>query len=168
MVAKQFSGQSDEQLDPFICNPCPLNQPVTAAEVAKALGCLNNGRAPGPDISKELMKYTPSVISTPLANIINMMFEQHTVLDSLRQRHIDYVAETLEATGPSIRPMPYCVSELHQKSHLSCCASPHTRDSKHLHSFFSRGLQTGPQLCRLSLGVTYAYSHSTISSVGFA
>ena len=143
------------------------HQPVTAAEVAQALGCLNNGRAPGPNISKELMKYTPSVISTPLANIINMMFEQHTVLDSLRQRHTDCTEEAQENTGPSIQPTPHCVSELHQKSHLSCCASPHTRESKHLHRFFSRGLPTGPQLCRLSLGVTYAYSYSTVPSVGF-
>ena len=45
--------------------------------------------------------------------------------------------------------------------------SPHTRESKHLHWFFSKGLQTGPQLCRLSLGVTYAYSDSTVPSVGF-
>ena len=47
--AQQFSDQSDERLNPFTGSPHPLNQPVTAAEVAKALGSLNNGRASGPD-----------------------------------------------------------------------------------------------------------------------
>ena len=61
--AKQFSDQSDEWLDPFIGNPRPLNQPVTVDEVAQALGCLNNGRALGPDnISTKLLKYAASVI----------------------------------------------------------------------------------------------------------
>ena len=69
--AKQLSDQSDERLDPFIANPHPLNQPVTVDEVTQALGCLNNGRAPGPDISNKLLKYAASVISTAFANIIH-------------------------------------------------------------------------------------------------
>ena len=81
MVCRAVFYQSDEWL---IGNPCPLNEPVTVDEVAQALGYLNNGRTPGPDnISNKLLKYAASVVSTPLANIINMMFEQHTALESL-------------------------------------------------------------------------------------
>ena len=35
--AKQFSDQSDEQLDPFIGNPCPLNQPSQLLKLHKHL-----------------------------------------------------------------------------------------------------------------------------------
>ena len=106
--AQQFSDQSDERLNPFIGSPRPLNQPVTAAEVAKALGSLNNGRASGPDsISNELLKYAASAISTPLANIINMMFEQHIALDSLGKGILIALPKPRKPLGPlsSLRPI---------------------------------------------------------------
>ena len=77
--AQRLLDPADEPLDPFIGNPRPLNQPVTADEITKALKSLKNGRAAGPNnINNELLKYAASIISTPLANIVNMMFEQHT------------------------------------------------------------------------------------------
>ena len=48
----------NERPDPFIGNLHPLNQTVTVGEVAQAFGCLNNGRASGPNtISDEQFKY---------------------------------------------------------------------------------------------------------------
>ena len=93
---------------------------ITAAEVAQALGCLNNGHAPGPDISKELMKYAPSVIFTPLANITNMMFEQHTELHSLGRGTLIALQKPRKPPGPLSILRPLCFQTAPEKSSLLC------------------------------------------------
>ena len=66
MVRTRLSDPADEPLDPFIGNPCPLNQPDTADEITKALKSLKNGHAASPDINNnELLKYAASVIYPP-------------------------------------------------------------------------------------------------------
>ena len=52
------------------------------------------------DISDELLKYAASVISTPLANIINMMFEQHIALDSLGKGILIALPKPRKPVGP--------------------------------------------------------------------
>ena len=155
--AQRLSDPADEPLDPFIGNPCPLNQPVTADEITKALKSLKNGHAAGPDnINNELLKYAASVISTPLANIVNMMFEQHTTLDSLGKGILIALPKPKKTLGSlsSLRPIVLlnCTRKV-----VSLVALHHIRKKiNYLRS----------QLCRLSVDTTYAYSYSTVSSLG--
>lgn len=104
----QFSDPNDEPLTPFSGSPRPLNQPVTATEVDKALQSLHNGRASGPDsINSELLKYAASVVSSPIANIINSMFEQHISLDSLGKGTLIALPKPNKPPGPpsNLRPI---------------------------------------------------------------
>ena len=104
----QFTDPNDEPLLPFDSSPRPLNQPITATEVEKALQSLRNGRASGPDtINNELLKYAANVISTPIANITNLMFEQHIMLDSVGKGTLIALPKPKKPPGPpsNLRPI---------------------------------------------------------------
>ena len=81
-ISKQFHDQYCGTLEPFDGNPRQLEQPITAVEVASAVGRLNNGRAAGDDtLQSELLKYCAEEISPTISFLLNTMFERHEIVE---------------------------------------------------------------------------------------
>ena len=99
---QQFTDPFDEPLHPFDGDPRPLEVPVKAAEVKKAVKSLKNGHSSGPDgINNELFKYASDVISQPIASIINAAYEQHVPIEAVGQGTLICTAQVpIETTRP--------------------------------------------------------------------
>jgi exonuclease III len=82
---KSFYNQPGKQAaSPWIGQERPLQSPISTAEVSEALCSLKNGRAAGPDeIVGEYLKYGGPIIASKLAQIFNLVFEQHRSLPEL-------------------------------------------------------------------------------------
>ena len=80
--SKQLQDQDCVALEAFDENPRQLEQPITAVEVASALGRLNKGRTAGDDtLQSELLKYCADEISPTISVLFNNIFERHEIVD---------------------------------------------------------------------------------------
>ena len=82
IVAKHFEGHftthDEQELEAFITEPQPLNNPITQKEVAKSVSKFSNNKASDShNISAELVKYGPSSLNNEIACILNHMFEHN-------------------------------------------------------------------------------------------
>ncbi|XP_057310033.1 uncharacterized protein LOC130648030 [Hydractinia symbiolongicarpus] len=78
----QFYKPNETNLQQFIDNPKPLNQPITTEEIRKCANLLNNNRASGFDnISAELIKYAPTICHNEIADIVNDCFNKNEDID---------------------------------------------------------------------------------------
>ena len=77
-----FNDPAVTGLTAFTGEPTPLTDPITAAEVTRAINKLNSGRASGhDDIPADLLKTTSDVLGQPIAKIFNEALQQHDTLD---------------------------------------------------------------------------------------
>lgn len=105
---QRFNDPSAVPLAPFVGPGQPLNQPITTLEIERAMKLLQNGRAPGPDsVNNELLKYAPGILSAPLEETINAIFEQHVTLEELGQGTLVALPKPGKPRGPltSLRPI---------------------------------------------------------------
>ena len=72
----QFFEKDQEEVVRFVGQPKPLNRPITATEVAKAVAAMSNGKASnGPAV--ELVKYGPHDLHRKIAEVLNNLFSKH-------------------------------------------------------------------------------------------
>ena len=72
---KQFS-KNTQVLSKIHSQPTPINQPFTTEEIKKAIRSLRNNRSAGDDqIKVEMLKYSPPIFFTNLADICNNISE---------------------------------------------------------------------------------------------
>ena len=80
--SRLFNDPAVTGLTVFTGEPTPLTDPITAAEVTRAINKLNSGRASGHDnIPADLLKTTSDILGQPIAKIFNDALQQHDTLD---------------------------------------------------------------------------------------
>ena len=77
----QFSDPSVDGLNAFTERLSRLTHRITPAEIKRAIGKLNSGRANGHyDIPAELLKCSADLLAQPIADILNDALEHHEPL----------------------------------------------------------------------------------------
>ena len=99
--SRLFNDPAVTGLTAFTGEPTPLTDPITAAEVTRAINKLNSGRASGhDDIPADLLKTTSDVLGQPIAKIFNEALQQHDTLDIGKG-----VLVLLHKPGKPVRPL---------------------------------------------------------------
>ena len=105
---KQLTEGVDAGLQPFTCDPKPLDIPITQAEVAFAASKLKSNRASGPDnLQNELLKYAHPITFEKYAEAINESFSENKYISSIGQGIVTPLQKPGKPKGPltSLRPL---------------------------------------------------------------
>ena len=107
--SKHYTGD-EPPLEPFVGEPCPLDSPITVAEVTSAAKCLKNNKARGPDdIPNELLKYANEKVYSTYANLINESFASHTHVPSFGEGYLTPLQKQKKPKGPCSSLRPLCL-----------------------------------------------------------
>ena len=107
-LKKQLTDGVSKSLPAFVCEPKPLNCPITHREVEMAAAKLKTNRACGPDkLQNELLKYADPIVYTVYADAINDSFSSNTYIKSIGQGIITPLQKPDKPKGPlpSLRPL---------------------------------------------------------------
>ena len=105
---KQLTEGVDAGLQPFTCDPKPLDIPITQVEVAFAASKLKSNRASGPDnLQNELLKYAHPITFEKYAEAINESFSENKYISSIGQGIVTPLQKPGKPKGPltSLRPL---------------------------------------------------------------
>lgn len=105
---KQLTDGVDSGLPAFVCEPKPLNCPITPVEVAAAASKLKTNRASGPDnLQNELLKNADPIVFDIYADTINESFNTNTYIQSIGKGIITPLQKPGKPKGPlsSLRPL---------------------------------------------------------------
>eukprot|EP00117_Sycon_ciliatum_P016529 scpid72716/ scgid1736/ LINE-1 reverse transcriptase homolog len=85
-----------------------LERPISEAEVTQAAGKLNNGRSSGPDnMPGELLKYSPALVYSNIAQVLNSAVETGLPLNSIGSGSLIPLQKPGKSRGPvaHLRPV---------------------------------------------------------------
>jgi len=111
-IKEYFRNELNDDNEPpfpaFIDPPAPLQCPISAEEVRRAVMKLKNGRACGPDgIPSELMKAAGPSLHSELARVYNLSFETNSYIPAIGEGILAPLQKPGKPRGPckSVRPI---------------------------------------------------------------
>ena len=153
--SRLFNDPAVTGLTAFTGEPTPLTDPITAAEVTRAINKLNSGRASGhDDIPADLIKTTSDVLGQPIAKIFNEALQQH---EQHRRRSAGAIAQTRETSWATDQSTPNRPS--------ICTAEDAFHNSPVENSSKSRSLPVAEEYSRRRIRLPLAVCESTTSAL---